>query len=285
MKNLKLIFKVFMIFALLIPFQSCEDDEKNRLDEFQLGGFVRFAEPFPTIVNIATLDEAAGITVSATLEAPDGNVASYSMEASANVGGDIYGPVAFGETVTSFPSSLTITMTELAATLGFDIVDVGFADTFSFTGTVVNDQGVVYTSDPLTFDSDTNEAGGGNNSGDLLAEAGYRNAFEFEFAIPCPPNNDPISGDWTIEMTDLYGDGWDGAFLTVEIDGASTNYTIVDGDSATHTFTVPAGTGVLRISYTSGAWEEEHIYTITNPNAQTFGSFGPEPGTCPEYVD
>ncbi len=285
MKNLKLIFKTFMVLALLTSFQSCEDDEKNQLDDFELGGFVRFATPFPTVVNIASLTEAAGIVVTNTLEAPDGNVVSYTMEASASVAGVDYGPAPFGATVSSFPAPLSITMVDLASALGFDIDDVGFADTFTFTGTAVNDQGDIYSADALTFDTITNEAGGGNNSGDLLAELGYRNAFTFGFAIPCPPNNSPIVGDWTIDMIDLWGDGWDGAFVTVEIDGTSTDYTIADGDSATHVFNVPAGTTALRISYTSGAWEEEHVYTITNPNAASFGPFGPEPGTCPEYVD
>ncbi|MCF7567504.1 hypothetical protein L3X37_03885 [Sabulilitoribacter arenilitoris] len=284
MKNFKLVLKAFMVFALLIPFQSCEDEEKNRLDEFQLGGFVRFETPFPTVVNIASLAEAANITITNVLEAPDGNVASYSIEVSAVVAGEEYGPVPFGETVTSFPANLTITMSDLASALGFDIADVGFADTFSFTGTAVNNNGIVYSSDPLTYDSDTKVAAGGNSSGDLLSEAGYRNAFAFSFAIPCPPNNNPINGDWIIAMTDLFGDGWDGAFVTVEIDGAMTDYTVADGDFANHTINVPAGTGVLRISYTSGSWEEEHVYTITNPDGVEFGPFGPEPGTCPEYT-
>ncbi|GAA3565292.1 hypothetical protein [Snuella lapsa] len=263
---------------------SCEDEDKDIFNVFELGGFVRFETPFPTVVNIASLAEAANITVTNVLEAPDGNVASYSIEASAMVAGEEYGPVAFGETVTSFPANLTITMSDLASALGFDIADVGFADTFSFTGTAVNDKGIVYKgNDRQTF---TEEDGvkGGNNSSDLLDETGYRNAFEFSFAIPCPPNNNPISGDWTIDMTDLFGDGWDGAFVTVEIDGSTTDYTIPATDAATHVFNVPSGTGVLRISYTSGSWEEEHVYTITNPDGVEFGPFGPEPGTCPEYT-
>lgn len=270
------------VWGLLVV--SCEDDDKNYFDDFEEGAFVNFATPFPTVVNIATLSEAAGIEINNTLMAPDGNVASYSIEVAANVGGEEYGPVPFGESITSFPHELTISMSDLATALGFNIVDVGFADTFNFIGTAVSEQGVVYAgNDPQRIDD--GEVKGGNNSPDLLDELGYRNAFEFSFAIPCPPYNNPPSGEWVIDMIDLYGDGWDGAFVTVEIDGATTDYTIASTAAATHTFTVPAGTGVLRISYTSGAWEEEHVYTITNPNGQEFGPFGPEPGTCPEYIN
>lgn len=290
MKNLKILKLAQMVTALSmltiisVFVVSCEDEDKDKFDVFELGGFVRFQTPFPTVANISSLAEAPNITISNVLEAPDGNVSSYSIEVSAVVGGQEYGPVPFGETVTSFPTPINITMSDLSTALGFDIGEVGFADIFAFTGTAVNDQGVVYAGNDRQTFTTADGVKGGNNSSDLLDELGYRNAFEFAFAIPCPPNNNPIAGDWTIEMIDLYGDGWDGAFLTVEIDGATTDYTIAASDAATHVFTVPAGTAVLRISYTTGAYEEEHVYSIINPNGNTYGPFGPEPGTCPDYT-
>ncbi|WP_353778869.1 hypothetical protein [Winogradskyella sp. 3972H.M.0a.05] len=282
MKKVKFIIKLFMVLALVGVFQSCEDDEKNRLDEFQLGGFVRFQDPFPNVVNISGLSEVPNISVPVVFEAPDGNVVSYTMRVAASVGGTTYGPVDFGPEITSFPTAFNITMSDLATALNVDLADVGFGDTFGFTGRAVNTDGDVYEgNNPLTYDAETGTAGGGNNSGDLIAEAGYRNAFEFAFAIPCPPITNPAAGDWTINMTDLYGDGWDGAFLTVSIDGTETNYDIVDGDSAVHVFNVPAGTAELRFTYTSGSWEEEHIYEVVDPGSNTFGPFGPFPEMCP----
>lgn len=287
MKKIKQIFKTtrlaFLMLAVIGAISvSCEDGDKNRLDDFLNGGAVRFAQPFPNVVNIASLAEVSNISITTTLEAPDGNVASYSMVVSASVAGTSYGPAPFGTEITSFPATITITMTDLAATLGIDIADIGFGDTFTFAGTVVNDQGVVYTSERLDFDSDTQTASGGNTSDDWLDENGYRNALEFGFAIPCPPINNPMPGDWVVDMIDLYGDGWDGAFLTVDIDGAMSNYDIAAGDSAVHIITVPEGTASLRFTYTSGSWEEEHIYTIDDPNGTTYGPFGPEPGMCPD---
>jgi hypothetical protein len=288
--NTKKTFAVLLIAVLGLVIFSCVDGDKDIFDDFEKGGFVRFKTPFPTVANISTLAEAPSISITTTLETPDSNVTSYSIEVSAVVGGEEYGPAAFGSAITSFPFDLTITMTNIAAALGFDIADVGFADTFSFTGTAVNDKGVVYVGNDRQTFSVEDGVKGGNNSSDLLDELGYRNAFEFAFAIPCPPNNNPISGNWVVEMADFFGDGWDGAFITVEIDGVTEDYTIPATEAATHNFTVPAGTGVLRISYTSGAWEEEHSYTITNPNGETFGPFGstdgggPGPGTCPVYT-
>ncbi|WP_299227450.1 hypothetical protein [uncultured Psychroserpens sp.] len=286
MKNFKTILKtkslaVFAMALMTIFAVSCKDEDKDKFDVFADGGFVRFAQPFPNVVNISSLAEVAGVEITTTLEAPDGNVVSYRMSVSAMVAGTSYGPVDFGDEVTSFPRTITITMADLSTALGIDIADIGFGDTFNFIGTAINDQGVVYSGERLDFDEETGTRSGGNNSDDLLDENGYRNAFEFGFAIPCPPINNPMAGDWTVNMTDLYGDGWDGAFLTVEVDGVSEDYDIPAGDSAVHVINVPVGTAVLRLTYTSGSWEEEHIYEVVNPAGDTFGPFGPEPEMCP----
>lgn len=283
MKNIKNLLNIFILLSIALGFNSCRDDDKTLLDleDFPLGGFVRFAEPFPNVVNISDLSEVPTITVPVTFEAPDGNVVSYTMKVTALIAGATFGPVDFGPEITSFPAQFNFSMTDLVTTLGIDISTIGFGDTFTFTGTAVNNQGVVYEGDnPLTFDQGTQTASGGNNSGDLLSEIGYRNAFEFAFAIPCPPLT-AIIGDWTIEMIDLFGDGWDGAFLTVSIDGVETDYTIADGDETTHIISVPAGAGELRFTYTSGAFEEEHVYSVVDPNGIIYGPFGPNPELCP----
>ncbi|WP_423997947.1 hypothetical protein [Maribacter sp. IgM3_T14_3] len=88
----------------------------------------------------------------------------------------------------------------------------------------------------------------------------------------------PFAGEYTINMTDLYGDGWDGAFLSVTInDGETQTFTVETGDSATGTFTVPTGATSLVVTYTNGAWEDEHVYEIIDPNGQKAAIGGPFP--------
>ena len=84
---------------------------------------------------------------------------------------------------------------------------------------------------------------------------------------------------YRLELLDSGGDGWDGAFVTFEIDGVATNYTFTSGSAATFNVDVPAGASLV-ISYTSGAFEEEHVYTIETPDGDVRGPFGPNPAPC-----
>jgi len=91
-------------------------------------------------------------------------------------------------------------------------------------------------------------------------------------------NRDSVyPGEYEIEFADSFGDGWDGAFITVEIDGVGTNYTLEGGSSGSSTFTVPEGTSTLVLTYVPGSFEEEHSYEILDPFGSTAAADGPEP--------
>jgi hypothetical protein len=86
-----------------------------------------------------------------------------------------------------------------------------------------------------------------------------------------------VPGDYVIEFDDSFGDGWDGAFITVTIDGAATDYTLETGSSTETTVTVPEGTSTLTFSYTAGSFEEEHSYVIVDPFGGDAAIDGPNP--------
>ena len=90
----------------------------------------------------------------------------------------------------------------------------------------------------------------------------------------CPPPT--VGCVWNLVLTDSFGDGWDGAFLTVSVDGTPTTYTAT-GLGSTFNVTIADAAAVV-ISYTSGNFETEHSYVITRPNGSTF-SAGPSPAT------
>lgn len=88
----------------------------------------------------------------------------------------------------------------------------------------------------------------------------FRSPFRYFANIACIPLA-PVPGVYTFDLVDDYGDGWDGAFLTVTIDGVATVITAT-GTGDVFTFTIAPGTTSFDIVYTSGSFENEHIFTI-----------------------
>ncbi|WP_298928952.1 hypothetical protein [uncultured Allomuricauda sp.] len=95
----------------------------------------------------------------------------------------------------------------------------------------------------------------------------------------------PFPGEYTINFFDSFGDGWDGAQITVSIDGGSAaSFTLGNGSSGNSKFTVPEGATSLVVSYVPGAFESEHSYNIADPNGNQAavdngGALGPVVGT------
>ena len=94
--------------------------------------------------------------------------------------------------------------------------------------------------------------------------------------IKCIPPA-PVAGEYTIDLVDSYGDGWNGASIDVVIDGVETSYTIADGGAGTETFTVPVGTTEFTLEFVSGAFDSEVTYEIIAPTGETAISDGPSP--------
>ncbi len=102
-----------------------------------------------------------------------------------------------------------------------------------------------------------------DDTGTNVRTTSHVTPFRYSSVVVCFKIPEP--GDWTLEMNDLFGDGWQGGFITVSIDGEETDYSPT-GFSTTETITIPAGTTRLLFSYTSGDWEGENTYTFTDPN-------------------
>lgn len=84
--------------------------------------------------------------------------------------------------------------------------------------------------------------------------------------------------NYTIQMHDSWGDGWNGASLTVTINGVSTNYTMAFGSNQNHTIVMPAG-ATFSFSYSPGFWESEVSYEIVDCNGNIVYQTGPFPPT------
>ncbi|MGW9687293.1 hypothetical protein [Flagellimonas sp. 2504JD1-5] len=256
---------VGLIAVLLITgatFTSCEDDDKNQLNDFLVtGGFVRFAgQNPPGAVGVNAISE---LSYSFSVEDANNTAAMYDLRLYADLGGVRTDTVQV-EQVTSFPASFSFNAEEIASLLGVTVADIGFGDNFFFTATVTTTDGTVYggadrlngvqvfpqpdgtfldeDDDPVTVgpndvvytssDGSSFLVSGQGSTDDLLDEAGYRQAFEFSFVILCP-SVDFSALPGTYDVTNLGFAGFFGEtdFVREVVAGPGANQiTIIGGE-------------------------------------------------------
>lgn len=129
----------------------------------------------------------------------------------------------------------------------------------------------------MTMDAGANTAGTGLE-------------LKYDLVRPCAQDAEKIKGDWTITMQDSYGDGWNGASITVkygssEMDIDLDSFTTDGGVNGEATVTIPAGTGSVKFFFNSGDWDSEVTFQITAPNGVEVGSGGPSPAVGEINID
>ena len=130
----------------------------------------------------------------------------------------------------------------------------------SYMGTHQGDFGV--TDDIITLNVVGNN--GCSNTKDILIST-----------ISC----DTSSGCYyTIDMQDSYGDGWNGAYLSVLINGVQypQNLTVSSGSSNQDGFPTYNG-DVVEFYFSPGSYDSEITFTIYDPSGIFIGTFGPNP--------
>jgi len=137
----------------------------------------------------------------------------------------------------------------------------------------------VVLTDGRTFSSE-------NNSGTLTGSY-FRSPFLYSVRVVCAPSV-PTAGTWTFEMNDSYGDGWNGASLSVFLNGAAdetANFSLADGAGDVVEYEIPSGTSSISIIYNAGAWDSEVTFAITSANGNVVSADGPNPKVGAELLD
>jgi hypothetical protein len=91
-----------------------------------------------------------------------------------------------------------------------------------------------------------------------------------------------VSCEYRLFLEDTFGDGWNGAVLTVTVNGVSTDYTINfnDNNGDFNDFSITLQTGdQVTLSYSPGTFENEVIYTLFDPDGLAVWTDGPFPLT------
>tara|TARA_B110000014_G_scaffold262068_1_gene255226 strand:+ start:82 stop:417 length:336 start_codon:yes stop_codon:yes gene_type:complete len=94
-----------------------------------------------------------------------------------------------------------------------------------------------------------------------------------------------VPGLYTVNMTDSWGDGWNGAAVVMTLDGVDYSTSFNSGSADTIVFTVPAGASTMGFKFVSGAWDSEVDFNIVfskldGSNSQTaLPNVGANPAT------
>lgn len=100
-------------------------------------------------------------------------------------------------------------------------------------------------------------------AGNVLSSSFFRSPYRYFVDIACIPLG-PVPGDYIFEMVDSFGDGWNGGFLTVTVNGVSQDISVPEpsGSTASVTITVPQGATEFTIVYTGGDFDDENSFEI-----------------------
>lgn len=87
--------------------------------------------------------------------------------------------------------------------------------------------------------------------------------------------------EWILQMDDSFGDGWNGAQMTVTVNATANNYTCV-GDQTIQPILVTAG-DVIMLNYAPGTFENEVSYILYDDQGNIVFQAGPNPPVGPVW--
>jgi len=285
MKNIK-IFIALIILSLSLTFYSCEDDISPLSESSIQLGAVLTTQGTATGTNFNKFDiPGSNLTVTVAFRDFGNNDSMESVDMLVRFIDAT--PDALGNTLSVPEASLTT-----LSPSDFAVGDSGYPEnTFTLNGSAAltalgiteddidgGDQLLLRyalnLNDGRTFSSD--------NVGVNVATTSHTTPFRYAANIVC--FNIFEAGDWVLDMKDSFGDGWDGAFLTANINGVETTYTVNSGFGEIATINLPEN-AQFTVVYTAGAFEEEHSYTFTDPSGNVVINDGPNPQAGTELLN
>mgnify|MGYP001793853187 CR=1 FL=1 len=167
---MKSFLKLIVCFLLLA---GCSKEDNNLLEDIAFrGGFIQFSEVPILEFN---LTELANARVSEGVIDPNNNATNYSLDL-------IYNDVIVNGyiTLTSFPNTLEIDVSDALQAVGLAMTDVTADTILTFVATVETPNG---TFSGLSPDFDDDNVNQGGNSTPRLKEPGLRDAIEFDITF------------------------------------------------------------------------------------------------------
>ena len=111
-----------------------------------------------------------------------------------------------------------------------------------------------------------------------VAKYGDKGAPEVRIPQTWHSNTTNRTEDFLLVLTDSWGDGWDGAYMDVSVNGTLI-YDDITVAASTAEFTLAVDDGdIVQTVYTAGSYEGEHSYAFYDNNGTLVASDGPSPG-------
>ena len=173
--------------------------------------------------------------------------------------------IAVGPTE-SFWSSTGSFITNIDANKDVITITPAAPGTFNYLYTVVDDFG-------CSFDTSVNVFVAPNPI--LLAGNDTTICNGAQFQLDGQVANALSTCDYSLVLSDTWGDGWSGNTITINVGGINTNYTLVTG--LTQTFPIPVlnGASVTATLNLTGSFTSEVSFTILDPTGAVVVSQGP----------
>ena len=96
-----------------------------------------------------------------------------------------------------------------------------------------------------------------------------------DWSVPPEPLTAEITGTYTVNLYDTYGDGWNGGLLDVLVNGVVVLNDISCAAAGPDAFTFSAIAGdIISTVYTAGSWAYENWYEILDPNMAVIATDG-----------
>lgn len=102
----------------------------------------------------------------------------------------------------------------------------------------------------------------------------------FHFTTKCIYNTNNITCDYTFNLFDFSGDGWDIGSLEVLHNGTTYDYTVSSTQGSAATYVLTANSNLpIEVTFNPSTWDADITYEIQDPNGNIIFSDGPYPAT------
>jgi len=268
--------KIITLFSLLLITVSCQEPEttiNDVLDNYVTGAVLRGWNPTGDYNFYAPATSVFSVTIEEHDEKKGALMQNVEIFVALNGAGEVLlrtlTPTDFALGVNGLPRH------DMVVTLGESISALGLSSSQYTGGDVINIRLQLNLTDGRSY---TN-----TDAASSLTGSYFKSPYIYNMTIKCIPVA-AVAGNYTINMIDSYGDGWNGGYVSVTIDGVESKIGIPDywGDfpelepqllwtpgsyaSSTYTINVPASASSMTWAWVKGAWDSEVNYTIVFNN-------------------